>query len=138
MSLEEKNEQADKYPFIDIQILSVHENNCEDKPSEAAESKLSISVIPVEESKEEEKTLMLSSALAELVVDSEEDKQISGNGKGSKRKRWKKSESLIPIDETKREVTIDKKKGNAIIKLKGFKLIKSWSMKKMTVKQKIR
>ena len=75
---------------------------------EAAErTKLSISVIPVEESKEEEKKLMLSSALAELVVVSkevekywakkgvekkdedeteiQEEMQMSGDGEGSKR-----------------------------------------------------
>ena len=46
-------------------------------------------MIPVEESKEEEKSLMLSSALAELVADSEEDKQIQVLVKGSERK-WSK------------------------------------------------
>ena len=51
----------------------------EAKPSEAdaAESELSLSAIPIEERKEEEKTLMLSSALADLIAVSEEDKQIS-------------------------------------------------------------
>ena len=58
------------------------------KPSgtEAAESELSVLVIPVEEGKKEEKTLMLSNALTELVVDSEENKQILGNGKGVEKK----------------------------------------------------
>ena len=43
------------------------------KPSErkAEESDLSVSVIPVDESKEEEKTLALSGALAELIIDGE-------------------------------------------------------------------
>ena len=52
------------------------------KPSEAeaALSELFISMIPVDESNKKEKTLALSSALAELVVDSRDDKQISGNG----------------------------------------------------------
>ena len=35
-------------------------------------SEFSVSVIPVEESKEEEKILMMSSALGDLVVDSKE------------------------------------------------------------------
>ena len=45
------------------------------KPSEeeAADSERSISVIPVKENKEEEKTMMLSSALVEPVVKSKED-----------------------------------------------------------------
>ena len=49
------------------------------KPSEteaAKKSELSVSVIPVEESKEEEKTLALSSALAELVADSKENEKF--------------------------------------------------------------
>ena len=59
----------------------------EAKPSEAdaVESELSVSAIPIEERKEEEKTLMLSSALADLIAVSEEDKQISCDGE-----RWKK------------------------------------------------
>ena len=47
----------------------------EARPSEteaAEKSQFSVSVIPVEESKKEEKTLMLSSALAEWIVDSQE------------------------------------------------------------------
>ena len=45
--------------------------------TEAAEnSELSVLVIPVEESKEEEKTLMLSSAQAEVVVHNKEVKKI--------------------------------------------------------------
>ena len=50
----------------------------EAKPSEteAAKSELSLSVIPVEESKKEEKTLMLSSALLQLVVDNKEVKKF--------------------------------------------------------------
>ena len=51
----------------------------EARPSKtkAAEwSELSVSVIPVEENKEEEKTLALSSALAELVVFSKDIKKI--------------------------------------------------------------
>ena len=57
------------------------------KPSEteATEFALSVLVIPVKESKKEEKTLMLTSALAELVVDSEDDKQISGVDEGGKK-----------------------------------------------------
>ena len=54
--------------------------------TEAAESELSASMISVEESKKEEKTSVLASALVELVVDSKEDKQISGNGEGVKKK----------------------------------------------------
>ena len=49
----------------------------EDKPSEtqaAEESELSVAVIPVKESKKEEKTLMLSCALAELVDNSKKNK----------------------------------------------------------------
>ena len=68
-------EKWDKYPCIDVQTLSVHENDWYDIPSEtkaAERSELSVSVIPVEENKEEEKTLALSSASAELVVDSME------------------------------------------------------------------
>ena len=60
----------------------------ETKPSEteaAERSKLSLPVITVEENKEEEKTLMLSSALAELVVVSKEVKKIQLR-KGLKRK----------------------------------------------------
>ena len=59
----------------------------EAKPSEAeaTESEFFASVIPVDEGKEEEKNLALSSALAEPVVDSNEDKQISGNVKGVKK-----------------------------------------------------
>ena len=40
------------------------------------EQKLSVSVISVDESKKEEKTLALSSALTELVVDSKADKEL--------------------------------------------------------------
>ena len=49
-------------------------------PSEteaAKKSELSVSVIPVDKSKEEEKTSMLSSALAELVADSKDVKKNS-------------------------------------------------------------
>ena len=63
-------------------------------------------MIPVDESKKEEMTLALSSALTELVVDSKEDTQISGDGEGIEKKEWKKkdvSESLIPIDDPKRK-----------------------------------
>ena len=58
------------------------------KPSEAkaSESELSISVIPVGESKEDEKTLILFILLEELVVGSEEDKQITGNNEVVKKK----------------------------------------------------
>ena len=44
--------------------------------STAVEFELSASVISVDKSTKEEKTLMLSSALAELAVDSKKDKQI--------------------------------------------------------------
>ena len=51
------------------------------KPSEeeAADFEWSVSVIPVKENKEEEKTMMLSSALVEPVIKSKEDWQISAN-----------------------------------------------------------
>ena len=52
--------------------------------AEAAESELSVFIIPVEESKKE-KTLALSQALAEL-VDSKENKQISGSSEGVEKK----------------------------------------------------
>ena len=53
----------------------------ETKPSvaEAAESELFVSVIFIEESKDEKKTMMLSSAVAEQVLESEEDKQSLAN-----------------------------------------------------------
>ena len=57
--------------------------------TKAAKSELSVSVILFNESKEEEKTLALSIALAELVVDRKEDKQFQVIVKGSKRKRLK-------------------------------------------------
>ena len=57
--------------------------------TQAAKSELSVSVILFNESKEEEKTLALSIALAELVVDRKEDKQFQVIVKGSKRKRLK-------------------------------------------------
>ena len=63
-------------------------------------------MILVDESEAVEKILALSSALADLVVDSKEDKQISGNGEGVKRKEVKEkdvSEVMIPIDETKKK-----------------------------------
>ena len=46
----------------------------EAKPSEgkSPESELSVSVIPVDESKRNEKTMVLSSALAVLIVDTKE------------------------------------------------------------------
>ena len=53
---------------------------------------------------------MLSSALAELIIVSEEDKQISGNDEGIKKKEVEErnvSESLIPIEKTKKEVTVN-------------------------------
>ena len=43
-----------------------------------AEFELSVSVIPVDKSKDE-KTFTLSSSLAKQVVDNKKDKQISGN-----------------------------------------------------------
>ena len=60
----------------------------EAKPSDRAaeESQPFVVAIPVEESMEEEKTLMLSNALTELVVDSEMDRQFSGNEYGVKKK----------------------------------------------------
>ena len=60
----------------------------EARPSEteaAERSELFISVIPVEESKEEKKTMVLSSALLELVDDSKEVKNFQLR-KGLKRK----------------------------------------------------
>ena len=52
----------------------------ETRPSEteaAEKSELSVSMIPAEKSKEEEKILMLSNALEELVVNSKEVEKIS-------------------------------------------------------------
>ena len=79
----------------------------EAKPSEAkaAESEFSVTVIPVDKSKKVEKMLALSSALAELVIDSKKGKQISGDGEGVKTKEVEEkdvSEGTIPIDETKK------------------------------------
>ena len=87
----------------------------EARPSEteaAKRSELSVTVTPVEESKKEEKTLMLLSAWAELVVVSKEIKEISakkgvekkdedetetneemhmsGNGEGVQKRKWLK------------------------------------------------
>ena len=71
------------------------------KPSEtvAAKSELSVSVILVDESKEEEMTLVLLSTLAKLVR------------RGQKERAGRKdvSENLISIDETKKEMTVDKR-----------------------------
>ena len=87
----------------------------EAKPSEAeeAESELSVSVIPVEESKKEEKTFEQLSALAELIVKNEKDKKISADGKERMTSKAKSSEtegaesqlsmSVIPVDESKEE-----------------------------------
>ena len=53
----------------------------EAKPSKgkAAESEISVSVIPVDKSKKEEKTFALSSAMAKLIVDTKEEEQNSGD-----------------------------------------------------------
>ena len=80
----------------------------EAKPSEAeaAESDLSLSVIPVDESKEEEKTLVLSSVLAELDAYTKEKKQILGNCEEVEKKQVEEkdvSEDLIPTDDTKKK-----------------------------------
>ena len=66
--------------------------NSEAKPSEAkaAKSELSVSIIPVDESKKEEKTLVLSSVLAELLVHRKEDKEMSGDSEGVEQKGGKK------------------------------------------------
>ena len=58
------------------------------KPSEAeaAESEFSLSVILVDERKEEAKTLVLSNALAKLVVKLRRTHKISGNGEWVKKK----------------------------------------------------
>ena len=53
-----------------------------------------MSVIPVDENKKEEKTLALSSALAELIVDSKENKQISDDCEGVEKKEMKKKISV--------------------------------------------
>ena len=55
-----------------------------------------MSMILVDESKKGGKILTLSSALAEFVVDSKEDKKIQVIVKGLKRKRWKKKTSKRP------------------------------------------
>ena len=60
----------------------------------AEESELFAPAISIEESKEEKKPLRLSSELAELVVDSEEDKQISGNDEEVEKK-------VVEIDSAK-------------------------------------
>ena len=67
----------------------------EAKPSEGkgAKYELSVSVIPVDESKEKEKTLALSNALAGL-VDSKKDKQISGDGEGVEKKEVEEKMSV--------------------------------------------
>ena len=55
----------------------------EAKEAKASESELSLSVIPVNESKNEEKTLALSSAMAELVVNINEREHTMLKGKQS-------------------------------------------------------
>ena len=87
----------------------------EAKPSEAeaAKSELSVSVIPVDDSKKEEKAWALSSALTELVVDSNEGEQILGDGEGVKQKEVKEkdvSEGLISIDKQKKRCQMTKKR----------------------------
>ena len=63
-------------------------------------------MIPVQESKEEVYTLMLSRALAELVVDSEEVKQISGNDEWFK---LKVIEIASDIGDSSKEVELGEK-----------------------------
>ena len=80
--------QSNLFCFKLISTLSLTYRHCrsmkitgEAKPSEAeaAESELSASLTSVDERKKEEKSLVLSSDLAELVVDTKEDKQTSGD-----------------------------------------------------------
>ena len=93
----------------------------EDIPSEteaAERSELSTSVIPVEQSKEEKMTLMLSSALTELVILGKVEKISAkkgfkkelglGLGKGVEKEteaaeRSELSASLIPVEESMEE-----------------------------------
>ena len=73
---------------------------------EATESEISLLVIPVDQSKEEKKVLTLSNALAELIVESKEDKKIKVIVKGSKKDMEKKivNEGLIPFDVTRKRI----------------------------------
>ena len=71
-------------------------------------------VILIYDSKKEKKEyLALSSAVAELVVDSKEDKQISDHGVVVEQKvmvtEKDVSEGKFPIDDTKKELMVDKR-----------------------------
>ena len=76
----------------------------------AAESELYASVISIDESKEEEKTLVFSSALTELFAESKENKQISGDGERIEKKEAEEkdiNEGTFPADDTKKEVAVE-------------------------------
>ena len=74
----------------------------------AAESELYVLVISVDNSKKEEKTLIPSSALAEVASNSKEDKQVSCDGEKVKHEEVKKdvSECMFPVHDKK--VTVHK------------------------------
>ena len=77
----------------------------------AEEYVLSVSVIQVDKRKKEEKTFALSSSLGELVVDSKEDKEISGNSERVEKTEVEKiffSECRISVYDAKKEMTVDK------------------------------
>ena len=87
----------------------------EAKPSEAkaVECKLSVSVIPVEKSRKEEKIFALSSDMAEFVVESKEDKQISDDGEGVGQNDVEEkdiNEGVIPVDSKKRSDSWQKRR----------------------------
>ena len=66
-----------------------------------------------DESRVEEKTLALLSALAELVVDSKEEKQISGDGEWIKKKEVEEnnvSEGITTIDDTEKKWLLTKER----------------------------
>ena len=80
----------------------------EAKPSEreASESELSVSATPVEENKDKKTTMVLSSALFELFVDSKENAGIKMKVVEEK----DVSENLILIDKTKKKRQLTKEK----------------------------
>ena len=93
--------------------MSIHENDWQNQTirGKAAESKLSVSLIPVDESKREGKNLVLSSALSKLLVDSKENNHISGDGVGIEFDELKEkdvTEGMILVVDTNKETTVDK------------------------------
>ena len=71
---------------------------------------ISVFMIPVYDSKKEKKAFL---SMTELVVDSKENKPISDDGEGVEQKELMGekdiSEATIPVDDTKRQVAVDKR-----------------------------